>query len=75
MMIVLSPLVLVACWVLPLLGTLFAKQLTSKWVMYWLLSMVLSYTLYPVLEYFLDCEYVMIVHIVVSLAMMFLLSP
>ncbi len=74
LLILLSPLLLLACWVLPLLGTLFAKQNTEKWVAFWILSIVLSYTLYPLLELVLDCEYVMIIHIVVTLAMMALLS-
>jgi putative Mn2+ efflux pump MntP len=53
--ILLSPIVFLACFVLPFVGTIFSREHSAKWVAFWLLQILGSWTLIPFFELFLEC--------------------
>ena len=53
--IFLLPIVLGVCYVLPILGTIYAKETPEKWVTYWLLVILSRWTLLPLFGLFVEC--------------------
>ena len=72
--IVLSPIVFLLCYVVPLLATLLSRDHSDKWVAFWLLQIVASWTLLPFLGLFFECEIQMLAKSIFALTLFFLLN-
>lgn len=74
LVILLSPLVFLACFVVPFVGTVFSRDQPGKWIAFWLLQIVVSWTLIPFLGLFFECEVQMLVKALVALGLVFALN-
>jgi hypothetical protein len=73
--ILLTPIVFLACWVLPFVGTVFSKEQSSKWIAFWIFQIVAAWTIIPFLGLFFECEVLMLIKIVIALGLIFALNP
>lgn len=74
LIILLSPLVFLTCFVIPFIGTVFSREQPAKWIAFWLLQVVVSWTLIPFLGLFFECEVQMLFKAVVALGLIFALN-
>lgn len=74
LIILLSPLVLLACFLLPFVGTIFSKEQPAKWIAFWLIQIVASWTIIPFFGLFLEYEWLMLIKVIISLALIFALN-
>lgn len=75
LIILLSPLVFLACFALPFVGTVFSKEHSSKWIAFWILQIAASWTVIPFLGLIFECEVQMVAKILIALALIFVLNP
>lgn len=75
LIILLSPLVFLTCFLLPFVGTVLSREQPAKWIAFWLLQIAASWTLIPFLGLFFECEVQMLVKMLVSVALIFVLNP
>jgi hypothetical protein len=75
LLILLSPLVFLTCFALPFLGTICSREQPAKWIAFWLLQIVVSWTIIPFLGLFVECEIQMIVKAALAVVLMIFLSP
>ena len=73
-LILISPILFLVCYLLPLLATFLSRDQPDKWVAFWLLQIVFAWTLIPFLGLFFECEIQMLFKIVAALALYFLLN-
>ncbi len=73
--ILLTPLVFLTCWVLPFVGTVFSKEQSSKWIAFWILQIAAAWTIIPFLGLFFECEMQMLFKILIAVGLIFALSP
>lgn len=52
--ILLAPLVLALCYLLPLLGTVHATEQPTKWAVYWIVQIAANYTGFQLLSLILE---------------------
>lgn len=73
-LILISPIVFLICYALPLLATFLSRDQPDKWVAFWLLQIAASWTLIPFFSLFFECEAQMLLKAVFALALFFLLN-
>lgn len=74
LVILLSPLVFLACWLVPFIGTIFSKEQSSKWVAFWILQTIATWTAIPFLGLIFECEVQMIAKILIAFTLIFVLN-
>lgn len=74
LLILLFPINLAMCYLLPMLGTIYARENMAKWICYWLLVLVSKWTIIPALGLFFECEGKCVASLMFSVALLFLLN-
>lgn len=75
LIILLSPLVFLACFALPFVGTICSRENSSKWILFWLLQLAASWTVIPFFGLLLGCEEQMLIKVVIAIGLIFSLTP
>ena len=74
LVILLSPLVFLTCFALPLLGTICSREQPAKWIAFWLLQIVASWTIIPFFGLFFECEVQMLLKVLVAVGLIVALN-
>ena len=74
MFILLSPIVFLVCYAIPLLATLLSCDRSDKWIAFWLLQIAAAWTLIPFVGLFFEEEAQMLIKVVFAFGLFFLLS-
>jgi hypothetical protein len=75
LIILLSPLVFLACFALPFVGTICSRENSSKWILFWLLQLAASWTVIPLFGLMLGCEEQMFIKVVIAIGLIYSLNP
>lgn len=72
--ILLSPLVLLVCFVLPFIATIFSSKSPQKWIAFWILQIAASWTVLPFLGLFVEEEVLLLFKVAVAVVLIFVLN-